>query len=106
MRNNKATKVPDYLWQAYGLPVPKREFKFYPTRKWRFDFAWPDKLLAVELEGAVWVQGRHTRGTGYTDDMEKYNAAIELEWRVLRYPVCKGTIDAKYFVQIRTVFNN
>lgn len=102
----KSTAISDYIWQAYGLPIPQREFKFHPTRKWRFDFAWPGRLLAVELEGAVWVQGRHTRGTGYTGDMEKYNAAIELEWRVLRYPVCKGTIEAKHFEQIRTVFNN
>jgi hypothetical protein len=54
-------------------------------RLWKFDYAIPEKLVAVEIEGGVYVQGRHTRGQGYIKDMEKYNAAIELGWVVLRY---------------------
>lgn len=61
-----------------------REYRFHPTRKWRFDLAWPDSMVALEIEGAVWVQGRHTRGSGFAKDMEKYNAAALLGWRVLR----------------------
>lgn len=41
--------------------------------------------VAVEIDGAVWTQGRHTRGSGYVKDMEKLNAAAELGWRVFRY---------------------
>lgn len=67
-----------------GLPVPVAEYRFHPTRKWRFDFAWPDALVALEVEGAVWVQGRHTRGSGFVKDMEKYNTAAGMGWRVLR----------------------
>lgn len=70
---------------ADGLPPPVAEFKFHPTRKWRFDFAWPDKLLAVEFDGAIWTQGRHTRGAGYLEDMHKLNAAVLLGWSVLRF---------------------
>ena len=65
---------------------PETEYRFHDTRKWRFDFAWPPIKLAVEVEGAVWTQGRHTRGQGFINDCEKYNAATELGWRVLRYP--------------------
>lgn len=68
-----------------NLPLPVREYIFHPARKWRFDFAWPDKKLAVECEGAVWSRGRHTRGKGFIADCEKYNAAALLGWRVLRY---------------------
>lgn len=64
---------------------PESEYRFHPTRKWRFDYAFPDHKIAVEIEGGVWVQGRHTRGSGFVKDMEKYNAAAELGWRVLRY---------------------
>lgn len=71
--------------RAHKLPEPQREHRFEPERKWRFDFAWPQRLLAVEVEGAVWANGRHTRGSGYVKDMEKYNRAAILGWRVLRF---------------------
>jgi very-short-patch-repair endonuclease len=64
---------------------PEREWMFHPTRKWRFDFAWPDVKLAVEIEGGTWRGGRHSRGSGFDNDAAKYNAAVLLGWRVLRY---------------------
>ena len=67
-----------------GLPEPEREYRFHPTRRWSFDFVWPDAMLAVEVEGGVWAQGRHTRGAGFIADCEKYNEAALLGWRVLR----------------------
>ena len=72
------------LW-GDRLPVPTREYVFHPIRKWRFDIAWPSIKLAVELHGAVFAAGRHTRGVGITKDSEKMNAAIFLGWRVLVY---------------------
>ncbi len=71
--------------RAEGLPEPEREYRFHPTRRWRFDFAWPEKMLAVEIEGGTWSRGRHTRGAGFEADCEKYNAATLLGWRVLRF---------------------
>jgi very-short-patch-repair endonuclease len=68
-----------------GLPAPEREFRFHDVRKWRFDFAWPVQKLAVECEGAIWTNGRHTRGSGFIKDMDKYNAATLDGWRVLRF---------------------
>lgn len=62
------------------------EYKFHPDRKWRFDYANPDIKIAVEKEGGVWLVGRHNRGKGFLNDMEKYNEAILLGWKVLRYP--------------------
>lgn len=61
-----------------------REHRFHPKRKWPFDFAWLDLMVAVEIEGGHW-HGRHTRGKGFVDDCEKYNAATALGWRVLRF---------------------
>jgi len=62
----------------------EREYKFHPTRKWRFDFAWPLEKFAVEIEGGVWSGGRHTRGKGFIEDCIKYNEAVMLGWRVIR----------------------
>jgi very-short-patch-repair endonuclease len=67
------------------LPEPRFEYRFHPQRKWRFDVAWPEHKLAVELNGGVYTQGRHTRGKGYEGDLEKLNAAVLLGWRVLQY---------------------
>jgi very-short-patch-repair endonuclease len=71
--------------RALGIPAPKHEFRFHPERKWRFDFAWPRKRIALEIDGGVWTGGRHTRGLGFSADLEKLNSATELGWRVYRY---------------------
>jgi len=68
-----------------GLPEPEREFRFHPVRRWRFDFAWPDRKLAAEVDGGTWVGGRHSRGAGAKNDCDKQNAATALGWRVLRF---------------------
>ncbi len=70
--------------KAAKLPEPKREFRF-TDRRWRFDFAWWEHKLAVEVEGLSFGKSRHTTLKGYQADCEKYNAATLLGWRVLRF---------------------
>lgn len=65
---------------------PEQELKFHPTRKWRFDFAWLDVKLAVELQGGLYhPRGRHSRGKGQEGDYEKLNEAQRLGWVVLQF---------------------
>lgn len=61
-----------------------KEFKFHPTRRWRFDYAIPDYKIALEVEGGVWTRGRHTRPQGFLGDIDKYNTATLMGWRVFR----------------------
>ena len=61
------------------------EHKFHDTRKWRIDFAIIDLKIGIEIEGGVWSCGAHTRGKGFIEDMEKYNAAATLGWVLLRF---------------------
>jgi hypothetical protein len=75
----------DMVWEVYGLPLPVGEFRFHPERRWRADYCWPDKKVIVEIEGGVWSRGRHTRGYGFVKDMEKYNEAGKLGYRVFRF---------------------
>lgn len=71
--------------RAMGLPTPKPEHTFHPGRRWRADFAWPDEMLLVEVEGGSYVYGRHNRPAGMEADCEKYNQAVLDGWRVLRF---------------------
>ena len=74
-------------WQVRvdGLPAPEQEYRFDDNRRWRFDFAWPNCRLAVEVNGGEWSEGRHNRGGGMADDYEKLNAAVIAGWRVLQF---------------------
>jgi hypothetical protein len=61
-----------------------KEFKFHLVRKWRFDYAVPEHKIALEVEGGVWTGGRHTSPKGFLGDIEKYNTATLMGWRVFR----------------------
>ncbi|EHU8077636.1 TPA: hypothetical protein AB5C39_000661 [Vibrio mimicus] len=88
-----------------GLPDPQwgnNELKFHPDRRWRFDFAWAEAKIAVEIEGGTYSHGkerfeagkvvkqksRHLTPTGFHEDCVKYGEAAILGWCVLR-------VDAK-----------
>ncbi len=38
----------------------------------------------MEVEGGAWTRGRHTRGKGFIGDMDKYNQAALLGYKLLR----------------------
>tara|TARA_R110002020_G_scaffold47968_1_gene137144 strand:- start:326 stop:679 length:354 start_codon:yes stop_codon:yes gene_type:complete len=69
---------------GHRISPPVREHRFHPSRKWRFDFAWPDQMVAVEIQGGVWTRGKHGRGAGLVSSFEKNNAAAILGWWVLQ----------------------
>lgn len=87
-----------YVLQELKLKVIP-EHKFHPSRKWKFDYAIPSHNIAIEVEGGAFkertytnkngkeittIGGRHNSGTGFINDMEKYNAGTALGWRILR----------------------
>ena len=61
------------------------EYRFHPTRKWRFDYAIPQYKVAIEVEGGLWISGRHNRPISMIKDFEKYNEAAKCGWLLLRY---------------------
>jgi len=81
--------------KLYKLPAPEVEYRFFDERRWRFDFAWPELMIAAEVEGVTrygknadgsMKLGRHQTAKGYEDDCDKYNQAVMLDWSVLRFP--------------------
>lgn len=80
------------LWRqearAHGMGPesdPVREYRFCPGRKWRFDFAWPQLKVAVEIDGGIFVAGRHSEALGSHNDRTEGNAAAAQGWFLLRY---------------------
>jgi hypothetical protein len=67
------------------LEPPEAEYRFHPTRNWRFDLAFVKLRLAVEVDGGAFLKagGRHTRGAGFRRDCEKLAEAAILGWTVL-----------------------
>lgn len=71
--------------RAHKVTPWQTEYEFAkPDRKWRFDFAWVQQKVALEIEGGVYVSGRHSRGVGMEADMEKYAEAALRGWTVIR----------------------
>ncbi len=86
------------FFNSYGIPTPEYEWRFHDERKWRFDIAWRDseyrhtthfekpyveRPLALEVQGGIWIAGRHSRGASLLKEWEKLNEAAILGWRIL-----------------------
>ncbi len=71
------------------LPPPVEQHQFFPGRKWAVDLAWPEQMVAVEVEGGQWIAGggRHQRGRGLDLDASKYNELALAGWLLIR---CTG----------------
>ncbi len=70
---------------ALGLTGYVREYQAIKGRKFRFDFAWLEQRLLVEVNGGTYTQGAHSTGQGIARDYEKANLAVLQGWRVLSF---------------------
>lgn len=71
-------------WQAAGGPPLEREYRFDPNRRWRADFAHIQSRTLIEIEGGIFINGRHNRAAGFIADIEKYLNATLAGWTVIR----------------------
>jgi hypothetical protein len=64
-----------------GLPPPVLQYVIVDRngQKWRVDFAWPDRLVAVEYDGFDW----HSSPDALRQDRQKRAALTEVGWTVL-----------------------
>jgi hypothetical protein len=64
-----------------GLPNPELQFEVVDRdgRRWRLDFAWPDKKFAVEYDGFDF----HADPEALRRDRQKRAALHELDWTVM-----------------------
>ncbi len=96
----RATKSPSrlenrfqMLWKAVDGPPLEREYRFHTERRWRADFAHLEARVLIEIEGGIWVNGRHNRAAGFNADLEKYLEAGLAGWRVFRFGSDQITLE-------------
>ena len=86
---NGSEMIPEYRFGAFACGGPgrglKERLKEAGLHDWRFDYAFPLYKIFVEVEGGVFSGGRHTRGAGYSSDLDKYNTAASLGWLGFRF---------------------
>lgn len=88
MASRTAAGIPfPILCRVSGVPLPFAEYGFAKAigRKWAFDFAWPQHMLALEIDGGGFIGGRHHRYAGFAEDCIKGANAVLLGWRVLHF---------------------
>ena len=90
----------NYLQQQFPQAEVVKELQFHPDRKWRFDYAFPSRKIAIEIDGAIWTLGRHNRPRGYLNDMEKLNTAASMGWLVLRF-----STDERFYLSTRRLID-
>lgn len=90
----------NYLQQQFPQAEVVKELQFHPDRKWRFDYAFPSRKIAIEIDGAIWTLGRHNRPRGYLNDMEKLNTAASMGWLVLRF-----SADERFYLSTRRLID-
>lgn len=114
---NKETKYPAFeAWlEANNIPfTAEARFADDYGRQWRTDYFFENAKvrLAVEVEGGAFSGGRHTRGAGFTSDVEKYNFYTFMGIKLLRvqpihvtkYPVLvvnaiKSILDGSNYIE-------
>ena len=90
----------NYLQQQFPQAEVVKELQFHPDRKWRFDYAFPSRKIAIEIDGAIWTLGRHNRPRGYLNDMEKLNTAASMGWLILRF-----STDERFYLSTRRLID-
>ena len=90
----------NYLQQQFPQAEVVKELQFHPDRKWRFDYAFPSRKIAIEIDGAIWTLGRHNSPRGYLNDMEKLNTAASMGWLVLRF-----STDERFYLSTRRLID-
>jgi very-short-patch-repair endonuclease len=74
--------------RAAGILDYHQEYMFALAdtgRKWRADFCWLPERVILEIEGGTRSgKSRHTKHDGFTKDLDKYNTATLLGYKVYR----------------------
>lgn len=93
-------------WQSLGGCQLQREYRFDEKRMWRFDFAIPILMVAIEVQGGLYApQSGHRSKEGVEKDYEKLNAAQQQGWKVFQI-TATNLDDAAYLQKLIDFVNS
>lgn len=89
LRCKSIEHVREFRFGRESVGNPKKNIretlKANGLKDWRFDFAILREKIAIEIEGGIFINGRHNRAVPFREDCIKYNAATVRGWAVLRF---------------------
>ena len=68
--------------EAWEVDYQQRYAKSKRSKRYRLDFAHPASRIGIEIQGGVYMRGRHVTGSGYERDCRKYNIAYTSGWTI------------------------
>jgi len=94
-------KLVNKMFEQFGIPEAEFEYHLYVpghSKPYRFDIAWSNKKVALEIQGAIWKgsAGGHTSGKGIKSNWIKYNYAAQTGWRIIYCEPSEWTSDETF----------
>lgn len=88
-------KMAKWLTEA-GYTDFELQYKFIPNRKFRADFAFPDKKIAVEVMGMdIYGFAGHNNVFTIANDYKRHMLALQHGWKMIYW--CKGVTKTDLF---------
>ena len=89
------------LWEATYPEIDLySEYRFAAPRRFKADFCCPIAKVIIEIQGGIWADGRHSRGSGLYSEYEKLCIAASLGYLV--FLLSEEMIDDRYLCLIAT----
>lgn len=89
------------LWESYFPRIKLiKEYQFYPSRRYRWDFAAIESKVAIDIQGGIWSKSRmgDNSGSGINKDCEKFCLAASTGWLV--FPLTDKMIELQWLEAI------
>ena len=99
--NNEPSFPEKFFMQVINNEFEDKNYvREMPFKKYSLDFAWPNKLKCIEIDG-----GQHERFEDYKKrDLEKDKLLYNNNWKVLRIKWSDMRNDTKYWIKIAKDF--
>lgn len=94
-----------HKWLLEAGYTPELQYKFIPDRRFRADFAFPEKKIIVECMGMdIWGYAGHNNVFNIANDYRRNMIAISHGWKMLYW--CKGVSKADLLYYLDCIYRD